>query len=103
MLQESILGNQQLRREECFEPPLLILIVQHHYGNDVQRTLAPAAGGHLALKILHKAVGKMIFGMRAASRLAAHGSAMGADEFQPVVLRIAIERRTPRATDSHSI
>ncbi len=100
---ELISGSQQFHREEGFESPLLILVMQHYDGNDAQRAFAPAAGGHLALKILHETVGKMIFGVRAACRLAAHRSAMRAGELQPVVLRIAIQRSAPSAANSHSV
>src|SRR5690348_338920 len=93
----------QFRGEKGLETPLFALVVHHHHRNDAQNFLAAPARGHFAVQVLHKAVAEVIFAMWTPRRLAADCPAVRAHKFEAIVLRIAIQRRAPGATDSHCL
>src|ERR1700747_3337670 len=80
-------------RKYRFESPSFILIVQHHYGHHAQLLIASAAIGHFSLQVLQKAICKMILRPLAAGIFLSPFAAVGTDILDPVLLRLAVERR----------
>jgi hypothetical protein len=80
-------------REDRFESPRFVLIVQHYYGHHAQGLAASAAICYLALQILQKSVREMILRPLAPGILLTPFAAVRTDELDPVLLRIAVQSR----------
>src|SRR5260370_25947159 len=88
--------------KNCLDPPRLILIVQHDNRNNTKRLLACVAHRHFALQILQEAIRKMIQSALAPGVLLVPRAAVGTNEFNLVLLRIAVQSSPPRAAHTDS-
>jgi hypothetical protein len=88
--------------ENSFKAPHLILIVQHHDGNDSQRLLAGMALRDFALQILKKAIREMIKRALAPGIFLVPRAAVRTDEFHRVLLRIAVQSGPAGAAHTNS-
>ena len=80
---------------------LFVLIVQQHDGYNAQLFFAGVAHGHFALQVLKKAVGKTIKSSLAPRVLLVASAAVGTDEFDGVLLRIAVQSRPTGAAHAY--
>jgi hypothetical protein len=87
--------------EDGFEPPLLILVMKHHDGDDAKLLLASMALSDFTLQILQKAVSETIEGAFAAGILFVARAAVGTSEFHGILLRIAVQGSPPGAAHSN--
>src|SRR2546427_9060942 len=81
----------QLVGKDGLESPRFVLIVQHDDGDDAQLLLARVTYCHFALQVLHKAVREAVKGALAAGILLVTRAAVGTNEFDLVLLRIAVQ------------
>jgi hypothetical protein len=84
------------------ESALFVLIVKKHDGNDTQLPFAGMARRHFALQVLEKTVGKTIESSFAPCVLLVASAAVGTNEFDGVLLRIAVQSRPTGATNPQS-
>src|SRR5262249_47022599 len=77
--------------KNCGEAACFVPIVQHHDGDDAQIFLTRMALRDFALQVLQKTVGKTIEGALAASIFLVVLAAVGTDELDLVLLRIAVQ------------
>jgi hypothetical protein len=75
--------------------------VEQNHRNHAQRFPAGTASGRFALEVLDKTIGKVVFAARASRRLGAARSALRTGEFDPVIQRIAVDRRAPGKSHSN--
>jgi hypothetical protein len=80
-------------REDRFESPSFVSIVQHYYGHHAQGLAASTAIRYLTLQILQKTIREMILRPLATGILLAPFAAVRTDELDPVLLRIAVQSR----------
>src|SRR5215475_15736481 len=95
-------NERKILRENRSEPALLILIVQEHNRHDAQLALARVALRNLALQVLQEAVCKPVEGAFAAGVFLVACAAVGTDELDSVLLRIAVQSRPTGASHPQS-
>jgi hypothetical protein len=88
---ELLRRGNQLIGEDSSETPGFLLIVQHHNGNDAQIFFAGVALRDFALQVLQKTVGEAIESALAAGIFLVALAAVGTDELNFVLLRIAVQ------------
>jgi hypothetical protein len=94
--------NVQLFREDRFESPGFVLIVQHYYWHHAQGLSASAAIRYLTLQVLQKTIREMILRPLATGILLAPFAAVRTDKLDPVLLRIAVQSRPTGAAYADS-
>ncbi len=92
----------RLIRENRFEAAGLALIMQKDHGHHAKRLLARVALRYLTLKILQKTVGKVIERTLAAGIFLVVRAAVGTDELNFVLLRIAVQSGPTRAAHANN-
>jgi hypothetical protein len=88
---ELLRSGDELVSEDSGETPRFVLIVQHHNGNHAEIFFAGVALRDFALQILQKTVGKAIESALAAGIFLVALAAVGTDELDFVLLRIAVQ------------
>src|SRR5690242_19109932 len=75
--------------------------MHQNYWRKPERVLARAAGAHLARKVLHEPIGKMVRGAGTTCDLGAASPAMRTHVFNAVFQGIAIQRGPARQSDTN--